>query len=154
MAEASVVKKITVKTVCGRLEKPTENKIVMRLFGQANGKQAGQSNLGEYVAVLGTFEAINTTTGEAMRSGRAILPPLVTDLIIGQLTDKGTVQFALDIGIKPSTSPVGYDYFCKPLIDSGDSDPLSALKKQVASAETKPEEKPADKPAADKPKGK
>lgn len=148
--DPSLVKKITVKTVCGQLAKPETNKLIMRIFGQATGVKPGQSNLGEYVALIGSFEAVKLETGEIYRSGRAILPPLVSDLITGKMTGD-TTQFAFDVGIKPSASPVGYDYYCVSLIPSGDTDPLSTLKKQIEAKTAAPGPAPAPgpvKPAA------
>lgn len=42
-----------------------------------------------------------------------------------------SLEFALEIGIKPSDTPIGYEYTTKPLIKTGSADPLADLRQKI-----------------------
>lgn len=131
---SEIVKKITVKTVCGKFEKPSKASKLMTVYGLANEAKADSSDYGDYVRFKGNFEAVNLATGEVFKSGSMILPEIAEQILSGALSgeDVNGVQFALEIGIKPSTSPVGYDYSVKPVIDTGENDPLADLRGKLS----------------------
>lgn len=136
------LKKITVKGVCGAIDtKPEKAAAIMTVYGLANEAKADRSDYGDYVRFGGSFEAVDMNSGKAYRSGRMILPGIAEGLLAGALSQDNTesVQFALEIGIKPSKSPVGYDYTVKPLVEVGENDPLADLRGKLALPSPEPE---------------
>lgn len=150
------VKKLSIKTVCGRpeFEKGSEDGTevkLMQIFGQATGTKGGTSTYGDWECLLGNFEATNMETGETYRAAQLFMPDVAHEPIAQavKLTDNGSVDFAVEIvALKDSESSVGYVYSMKPLIQAAESDPLTALRekamKQLA-APAKADEAPADK---------
>lgn len=122
----SIIKKITVKTVCGVIKAPSKDVNLMRVVGIATGVKSGESNYGPWQAMRGQFQATCLETGEIFRSGVCILPGVAQDLLIPQLygTDTKGVEFGMEIGIRPSEVPIGYEYTCNPLFQM-DNDPLA-----------------------------
>lgn len=134
----------------------------MRVVGVANGYKAGQTDKGEYVTLLGEFQAINLMTGEQFTSSRAIIPTFIAENFVPALQQHGNAEFALDIGARRKDSAVaGYEFIMRPLIESKASDRLSALLEVASKAaplalaapksDSKPAAKPDDKPAAKSP---
>jgi len=137
MAQVEFLKKITVKGVCPGLkemEKPEKPDAIMTVFGLVTGAKPDRSDYGDYIRFEGNFEAVDMGTGNAYRSGRMILPGIAEGLLAGAFNGEGveSVQFALEIGIKPSKSPVGYDYTVKPLVESAENDPLADLRGKLS----------------------
>lgn len=145
------VKKLSVKTVCG---KPTFEKdakdgasvSLMQVFGQAQGVKAGTSNFGEWEALTGNFEAVNLETGEAYRAATLFLPDLAHEpLVMAMKANPDTpIDFAIEItAAKDSTVAVGYVYGMKTLIEAETADPLKVLREKAQKQLAAPaEEKP------------
>lgn len=130
----ALVKKITAKDLFGKVEKPEKETFLFRVIGIATGFKTGEGTYGPWVKLTGSFKAIRFDTGEEVRSNAAILPDIANDLIYEQIKspDIDQVQFAFDIGVKPSDSPTGYDWIAKPLTEISENDPLeSAVAKMV-----------------------
>lgn len=132
---AKILKKITVKGVCGEIEKPEKEIGLMTVYGLANSGTPDSSQYGDYVRFNGQFEAVDHKTGELFQSGTMIIPGIGEVLLYGALSnigeDGGSLRFAFEFGIKPSKSPTGYDYTLKPLTESNASDPLADLRAQL-----------------------
>jgi len=137
-----LVKKISAKTVCSKIDKPTEPVALFNLYGVAHGIKTGDSQYGAWTAFIGNFEALNLKTGERFLSGAAFVPGVVEQLLLSGLTAaqeadaNASIQFALQIGVKPAMgskpSTTGYEYTVTPLVDIQANDPLAALKNQLA----------------------
>jgi hypothetical protein len=148
VASRRIVKKITAKIVCGKvdMEKLIEygklqgKTAVMPLFaviGMASTFQAGETTLGPYVKLLGQFKAVNADSGEIFRSGAAILPGSANDMIYGALRalgeEGGSVEFAFKVGVqRDESSAVGYVYVVEQVMTEGQSDPLAALEMRLS----------------------
>lgn len=100
--------------------------------GITNQATVGTSNYGDFIKLLGNFQANNLVNGEIIRTSAVILPDVAANLIYGQL-QKGAeaVEFAFFIGIKESDTPTGYEYYAEPAIEAAESDPLAALLQKV-----------------------
>jgi hypothetical protein len=140
-----LVNKISTKTVWGKVEKdPKEAYPLFRVIGRSHGIKTGSTNLGEYTAFLGQFEATNAKTGEKFQSGKCFLPNVVTDILVQGMRsvqtvdDNASVEFVLDVGIAPDTSgqpnAYGYVYTVQQVVDVSASDPLAALRNVVKEA--------------------
>ncbi len=42
-----------------------------------------------------------------------------------------SVQFAYEIGVKPTDSPIGYEYVTTPIVEPGGADPLADLRSKL-----------------------
>lgn len=145
----NLLSKITVKSVIGSI--PTEavkikdpetgkDKTVvrgvagdyLRVYGQvkAGGTKIKTSEYGDSIEFAGDFRAVDLTTGELFSSAKLYLPNIAEQFlfaIVDSVEGDSVVQFGFDIGAKPSSSPVGYEYTVKPLIERSNADPLQAL---------------------------
>jgi hypothetical protein len=142
---ANLEKKITVKTVCGKIKDvlPKEFKKeipLMRVVGMVRSYSTPDTEYGPYLRLKGSFEATNILTGEVARSGTCILPEVASDALEAVLMDDDikTVNFGFDIGVKPSDIPIGYEFTATPLIESNDMDPLQQLSNSISKALPKP----------------
>ena len=50
---------------------------------------------------------------------------------VNRLGETGSIEFAVEVGVKPSDSPIGYEYTVKNLIKPTGGDPLAALRDKV-----------------------
>lgn len=90
-------------------------------------------------AVIGTFEAVDSETGEVFRSSRLFLPEGVHETLIDAVKvlpddPAASVTFGFDVRSVPSASPAGYSYQTRPLLQNVNSDPLSALRGEIGAA--------------------
>ena len=147
-ASRRIVKKITAKIVCGKVDieklieygKVNGKSAVMPLFGvigMASDFQAGETALGSYVKLLGQFKAVNTASGEEFRSGAAILPGSANDLVYGALRALGdaggSVEFAFKVGVqRDESAAIGYVYVVEQVYQQGQADALSALESRLS----------------------
>ena len=136
-----ILKKISVKTVFGAInvretavgvEKP-----VMRVVGNITGAKTGESQYGPWLALKGSFLAVNLETGEEFRSSQCFLPESATDLAFNALQQDGvkSVDIAFDIGVKgtpPGKGQIGYEYTVTPLIAPAKSDPILSLMERIS----------------------
>lgn len=133
----ALIKKITVKSVIGDVKKifkgVTEKTAIMRVVGIARSMQAGESDYGPWVKYKGTFNGINLITGEEMTAPYCLLPEVASCLIENQLSAEGvtSIEFGFDLYIKPSDTPIGFEYLAEPLVEPKDADPLSHLSKSL-----------------------
>src|SRR3990172_6969118 len=133
------LKKLSVKTVYGKpsFEKDAAEGTemsVMQVFGQAQGVKAGTSNFGDWEALTGNFEGVNTETGEAYRAAQLFLPDLAHEpLVMAMKANPDTpIDFAIEITArKDTTVAVGYTYGMKTLIEAETADPLKTLREKA-----------------------
>lgn len=144
--QIELLSKISPKSVCGKIEKdPKDKTILFTVFGIASGIQAGESNMGPWECLTGQFEAVRATDGAVFQAGRCFLPSVAHNPIAGKLKaladdDGKAVRFALQVGIKPSDSPVGYEYTVLPVLNPVEDDAMADLRKIALLA---PDSKPA-----------
>lgn len=138
MSSPKMLKKITVKTVFGTLQKKAipdsgETLEQINVYGQVRRMVPGQTDLGPFIRFKGTFEAVNIGTGEMFRSMNMILPDEAADLLEEALSSEGakSVDFALKIGVAGDDSNIGYHYYVEPLMQSQEGDPLEAIRNNL-----------------------
>ena len=133
----ALTKKITVKSVIGDVKKMfkgvTEKTAIMRVVGIARSMQAGEGDYGPWVKFKGTFQGINLLTGEEMTAPYCLLPEVASCLVENQLgaDDVTSVEFGFDLYIKPSDTPIGFEYLAEPLVEPTGADPLAHLSKSL-----------------------
>jgi hypothetical protein len=115
-------------------EKPT---VLYRVIGFSHGIKTGTGDNGPWCAFLGSFEATRAHDGKVFQSGMCFVPKAVEDLLVasmksGQKEDSGaSIQFAIEVGVKPSDTAIGYEYTVKNLIKTANADPLLTLREQM-----------------------
>lgn len=137
------IRKLSAKQVMGdirdtvaemRVAKETGTRALYSLIGMAHGVRSGESDNGPFCALLGSFEATNYSTGEVFQSGQCFVPRAVEDVMIaslraGQKEDKGaSIQFGIEVGVKLSDTPIGYEYTVRNLVKTTNADPLASLR--------------------------
>ncbi len=135
MSKPEMLKKISPKTVMGeKITAPLEAGHLFRVVGVCSGLKTGQSNFGEWVAFTGEFN-VERNDGKRFYGTKLFLPDPVQTLLVTAvkgLADKSSlVEVALDVGIKPSDAPIGYEYTCSPLVEVAASTPLQALMERI-----------------------
>lgn len=141
-----VLNKITLKTI-GMQPKPgsvKENVLLATIYGIAGGYKIGTSNYGEFTKFRGDFEAV-TSDGKTFRSGALLLPPTISDMLrvaIDKAGDDAGVQFGVEIGVKHSDVPIGYEYTVHPVFKADAADPLAKLRTDIMARLPAPEKMP------------
>jgi hypothetical protein len=138
------VKKISVATVCGKIDVKAllaaENEQInlMQVIGSAVGIKTGTSNYGDWTALEGVFKATNLQTGETVGASVLFLPDVALIPIRVALSQEGArgVEFAIKLGVKYArdAKPGGsvYEYTWEPLLPADASDPISRLEAKLA----------------------
>lgn len=147
MSKVTIVSRLSAKKICGKINKPEGKTPLLQVFGIATGTKTGESTYGPWVALTGQFRAVNLETGELFQSGVCFLPRMGTDLVTPLLKTDGVngLEFALNIGVVPSDTNTGYEYYVEPVLQAGESDPLEALQKKVTQASLPAPEKESKK---------
>lgn len=133
MATPTIINKITSKTIGLDLDviKTTEAPLY-RIVGIAIGLKKGIGNYGDWEKLVGQFEAYVFATGKSYISNEAFLPSVANGLIAAQISGENSVEFAFEVGGKPTGksdgSGQGYEFTVKSLIESSEASPLDALK--------------------------
>jgi len=136
MSKPELLKKISAKTVLGgKIEKPEKAAHLFRVVGVVTGLAVGTSNFGEWVAFKGEFRVVRHD-GAEFYGVKLFLPDPAQTLLVTAFKTMGAdsgahIEVALDIGIKPSDVPIGYEYTATPLVEVKTSDPLTALLARV-----------------------
>jgi hypothetical protein len=146
---SSLIRKISAKSVCGKIEVPKSAKKLFVVFGHAQKTKSGTTDYGTWTALVGRFEAVNTETGEVFQSPQCFLPEPMQSMItvsLEELDDDGnrvtnSVQFSIEVGIKPSDVPIGYEYTTKEIVEADTADPLAALRDASKDALAAPKKK-------------
>ena len=107
---------------------------LFQVYGHANKVRRGESDNGPWIGLIGTFEAVRVEDGLVYQSAQCFLPEPMSSMIAETLDGENSpesVQFAFEVGVKKSDSPVGYEYVTKPIVESTGADPLADLRKQL-----------------------
>lgn len=134
-SEIQLISKIAPRTVVGRFPKPTKQEKLFSVYGLASGLQSGESSYGTWECLTGNFEAVNLATGEAFQSPRCFLPHTAHGMIASQFktgAEGVSVKFALEIGVKPAETSVGYEYTVTPLVKPSEDDAMAKLRGEVS----------------------
>jgi hypothetical protein len=164
----NLVSKISFKSVCGAPEmvaveftdadgvKKTAlrgvEKQYMRLVGVVKKLSLATSQYGDSVAFEGDFRAINLVTGEVYNGAKLFLPHIAeafaSNAYMAAEMAEGFngLELAFDLGIKPASTPAGYEYTVKPLIEQKAVDRLADLLNSLPALPAPASEKAADKP--------
>lgn len=164
MTKATQIKKLSVATVCGKIDaKAVLNSAapiaLMTIYGMAVGTKDGTSSFGDWTALQGQFKAVNADTGEVFESAQCFLPevaliPLRVALAAG---DSRSVRFAIKLYVRAATNtkPGGsvYEYTFENVLAPTEDDPLLALEREMQAqgllpAPTADAGAPASAPAA------
>lgn len=134
---SELIRKISAKTVIGKIEKPEKAKPLFHVYGIARGVRTGESTYGPWVALIGQFEAVNLESGETYQAPQCFLPEPIGSMMAAQVQDDDTesVQFGLEVGIKPADTATGYEYTSKALVESREADPLADLRSKMPALE-------------------
>lgn len=137
-----ILRKLTIKNcgfdIANIKEALGENASVelLKIVGISKSAQAGQTSLGDYLKLVGSFKGVNLITGEMFEASSCILPNFITESIAAALTDGSNVEFALQIGVRSKPSSVtGYEYTMRPLIEPKPNDAMEKLLALSAFAE-------------------
>jgi hypothetical protein len=102
------------------------------VFGIATGYKPGQTDKGEYLLLIGEFNAVNLLDGSRYSAAKAILPNFIAENFQPVLDKNGSAEFALEILVQRSdTSVTGYQFVARPLIESRASDRMAELAAQA-----------------------
>jgi hypothetical protein len=135
--DSTIVRKVTVKTVCGELDPATEYRPLMKVYGILTGiKKTDSAYDGEDNCFIGRIEAVNVKTGEVFQASKAYLPEPATSMLESKFVQDGTnkVQFAYMIGVTKPTDPkrnkAGYEFTAKDLLEKDDTE-LDSLRNAI-----------------------
>lgn len=146
---SSLIKKISAKTIVGTVTVPEKATPLYTVIGIANGIKSGMSTYGEWLALTGQFEAMNLESGEAFVAPQVFLPEPLNGLIAAKIRtpdENGqpvSVRFAVEVGVKPAKTTMGYEYTVRELVDASENDPLADLREALPAP--KPPAKDKDK---------
>lgn len=130
MSQISLLKKMSAKTIVGKIEPPEKQVDLFAIYGVATGTKTGSSNFGDWLAFTGDFEGIDIATGEVSRSPVCFLPePGQGMLEAALLKNDNGIEFSFIVGVKPNkASTTGYEYTVKPVVASKQNDALEKLR--------------------------
>lgn len=93
-----------------------------------------------YVRFLGSFQGTNLLTGQIFRSGAAILPAAIPDMLYGALQLGDAVQFGFRIGVMyDESAATKYVYVTESLTRAPANDPLALLAAAIKNGGDLPE---------------
>jgi hypothetical protein len=146
---SNLIRKISAKSVCGKMSAPKKATPLYVVLGIATKTKSGQSDFGEWTALVGQFEATNMDTGEVYQAPQCFLPEPLNSMLAESLNEldddenrvNASVQFAVEVGFKPSDTPIGYEYTTKEIVEADTADPLAALRDASAKALPAPTKK-------------
>lgn len=139
-----IVKRITSSTLIGgkaeiqRIALSVENGQSVDLynvFGRAYDIQSGATQYGPWVALLGTFEAINLMTGEVVNATKLFVPDVLANLVAAALKPGAGMQnmdLAYCVIVKrDDKAATGYVYHARPLLPPDETDPLEEMRRRL-----------------------
>lgn len=134
ISTATVFGKITSAMLAALEEKPDMEIPIMRITGLAVDTKKGQGDNGPWIALTGEFVAANAKTGELYVAPTCFIPGPMQAIVAARMNQANVtaVEFAVDIGIKFSDSPIRYEYVNRTLIkDDENASPAMRLLKAV-----------------------
>ena len=112
-----------------------ESVYVARIFGIGRSLKTGETDNGPWVAIMGEGKGINVRTGDEVRSSKVFLPAPADEMVASQVASLergGAVEYGFDVFVREDqTAATGYVYEVEPIMEPGESDPLSMLENQI-----------------------
>lgn len=153
-----LLRKLSPKTIIGgRFLPPSKATVLYTVIGTTHGVRTGTGDNGAYCAFLGAFEATRFSIYDSekrdfvvdperkvFQGGQCFVPKAVEDLLAATVLkmkeDRTTtaIEFAIEVGVKPADTAIGYEYTVKNLVKTSGADPLAALRQRVAPMLTGP----------------
>lgn len=160
----SIIKKITVKGICGTVKLQTLMKDLpdgasvgpaiplLQIVGIARDYKVTMTDKGESLKFIGQFKATNLQTGEIFHSGACYLPGAAPDAIYGALGTQGDREVAFGFRVLAhfdESAIAKYVYDVESLMPLAENDPLALLEKTFSAppALSAPSEQPAAAPS-------
>ena len=145
---AQILKKISVKTVCGSISKALiaqlkdnggKSVAVMRVLGVATGSKTGQTAFGAWTALTGSFEGTNLETGEIYKAQNLLMPMGFCEngALALQSPDVTSINVACDVFVRyfKFGEEDKYEYTLEVhQTDAVEMDPLASLRASVPAA--------------------
>ncbi len=144
---SEIIRKITNKDVLGDIETPKEDSDMYTILGTIYGYDVGTGTYGDFIKFKGDFMAIRKSDSKEFRSPAAIIPQPMDNALAGmfdkavaEMADengeiptgkRASCEMAIVIGMKPATTPTGYEWTMRPLIELQSSSVLDSLKDRV-----------------------
>lgn len=138
--DATPVRKISIKTVCGTpdIEEVIKAKKIdlMDVFGIVTRMKTTTSDYGESVKFIGQFRATNLATGELFKAPSLFLPKAWEEELSAAMTTGANAEFALRVSVLyDKTSATKYVYDCVSLFEPQVSDAMLALEAKFSEAQ-------------------
>ncbi len=135
----TIIRKISSKSICGKIEKPEKATRLFTVYGHAMKTKTGSTDYGTWTALIGRFEAVNLVTGEVFESPQCFLPEPLNTMIQVSLEEcdkegnriNNSVGFSVEVGVKPSDVPCGYEFTTKENVKADTADPLAGLREET-----------------------
>lgn len=113
------------------------------IVGVSTEARPGQTEMGSFLKLVGTFAGVNKITGEAFDSGMCILPEFISSQLGAAIAENGEVEFAVTLAAKENAkSAVGYEFVARPLMEAAPSDKMAKLLALAGTAPAALENKP------------
>lgn len=131
--KVQLIRKISPKHVCGKIEVPDEETTLFTVYGIATRVRPFKSTYGEGYALVGNFEAVRASDGVLFRAPQVFLPEPMHSMAVEQLKDGKieSVRFGIEVGIRPADNSVGYEYVADNKMDVQANDQLIDLRKAI-----------------------
>ncbi len=161
--QLALIKKLSAKIIMGEtainqrliIESGRKELDLFRVAGIAVDSKTGESNFGQWVALIGKFQSLNLLTGEVMRAAKLFLPDVALEMIQGEMAAQGPegrgIGFAFIIGVKldeAANSAKGYVYYAKPVMAPAVDDPMEKLLSALPAPKIKALPEPKEAKAA------
>jgi hypothetical protein len=140
--EIEMERKLSAKIIVGkRIEQVTESTDLFTVIGIATGIRQGQSTYGDWEALRGRFEVTRAEDGKVLTAPLMILPPpALAEMFPGEVSVHRVYgfpfEFALRVGVDPSTNGAGFEYRVTMLVKPRPHDPMLDLRQAAGQAST------------------
>jgi len=106
---------------------------IMQVYGIAKKIITGHTTFGDWMGFIGSFEAVNLSTGVKYASGKCFLPVNITSLLAGEFTqDIDSVRFGYEISACfNEKNACKYEYTVSTLIKPKEDNPIAQLRNEV-----------------------
>lgn len=144
-SNGTLLRRLTAKTIIGKIERPSKDVDLYTIFGVANNSDVKESTFGPSTRFLGNFRAVRASDGKVFRGPTCYLPEPVSSMLKaaldGRHPEAGTgevkgIEFGFKVSITPADESVrksttGYEYRTESLTEPVESDEMQALAARV-----------------------
>lgn len=151
-----LLKKLTVKTVCGEFPFPTPEKPKIKLAtigGIVTGAGVKTTDYGDSWRLSGQFLAFNVLTGERFESSVSYLPDVVSEPLAAAVrATNQPVEFAVEVGVQFDRSvATRYTYYAETVREISQAPALAGIEREMLERMGKTPQLPAPAAAPEKP---